>query len=111
MARAVQRAYMRRWAIDPRISEQGRSLACAVSILRRKIDACQRLIAGRNIEATDHTVNDGLDVLNKIVRARRQRRALSREKIALYVEAIGTYPLAGEVPSLTRWRLKSELRC
>jgi hypothetical protein len=73
---------MTRCAIDPRILEQGRSLACAASILRRKIDPCrQLLIAARNIEATDHTVNDGLNVLNKIVRARRQSRAMSREKI------------------------------
>jgi hypothetical protein len=111
VARAAQRVCMTRWAIDPRIPEQGRSLACAVSILRRKINPCrQLLIAGRNIEATDHTVNDGLNVLNKIVRARRQSRALPREKIAPYVEKIRTYQFSCEVPILAQRRLKSELR-
>jgi hypothetical protein len=103
---------MTRWAIDPRIPEQGRSLACAVRILRGKIDPCRQLpIAGRNIEATDYAVDDSPNVLNRIVRARRQSRALSREKIAPYVETIRTYQFACEVPILAQWRLKSELRC
>jgi hypothetical protein len=90
MARAGQRVYMTRWAIDP----------------------CRQLpIAGRNIEATDYAVDDSPNVLNKMVHARRQSRALSREQIAPYVETIRSYQFACEVPILARWHLKSGLRC
>jgi hypothetical protein len=53
------------------------------------IDPCRQLpIAGRNVAATDYAVDDSPDVLNEIVRARRQGRALSGEKIASYAETI-----------------------
>jgi hypothetical protein len=66
---------------------------------------------GGIIEANDYAVDDSPNVLNKIVRARRQSRALSRDKIAPYVETIRTYQFACEVPLLARWRLESELCC